>query len=79
MELYFQNEVSFCDTDDGEIIISASGATGTISASLSASFSNSVSLPNSFSLLTEGSYNVYFKDSNLCTSSSTIIVGKIPQ
>jgi len=74
----FQNEVSFCDTDDGEIIISASGATGTISASLSASFSNSVSLPNSFSLLTEGSYNVHFKDSNLCTSSSTIIVGKIP-
>jgi len=73
----FQNEVSFCDTDDGQILVSASGATGTISASLSASFSNSVSLPNSFSLLTEGSYNVYFKDSNLCTSSSTITIGKI--
>tara|TARA_B100000900_G_scaffold249925_1_gene212850 strand:+ start:7282 stop:10560 length:3279 start_codon:yes stop_codon:yes gene_type:complete len=73
----FQNEVSFCDTDDGEIIISASGAEGIISASLTSSFSNSVSLPNSYSLLTEGSYTVYFKDSNLCTSSSTITVGKI--
>ena len=41
----FQNEVSFCDTDDGQIIISASGAEGTISASLTASFSNSVALP----------------------------------
>jgi hypothetical protein len=74
----FQNEVSFCDTDDGQIIISASGAEGIISASLTASFSNSVALPNSYSLLTEGSYTVFFKDSNLCTSSSTITVGKIP-
>ena len=73
----FQNEVSFCDTDDGQIIISASGAEGIISASLTSSFSNSVALPNSYSLLTEGSYTVYFKDSNLCTSSSTITVGKI--
>jgi hypothetical protein len=58
-------------------MISASGAEGVISASLTASFSNSVALPNSYSLLTEGSYTVYFKDSNLCTSSSTITVGKI--
>ena len=73
----FQDEVSNCGTSDGKILVSASGATGTISASLSASFSNSAELPNTFTSLTEGSYTVYFKDSNLCTSSSTITVGKI--
>ena len=73
----FQNEVSNCGTSDGSIIISASGATGIISASLTASFSNSLELPNEFTSLTTGSYTVYFKDSNLCTSSSTTIVGKI--
>jgi len=73
----FQNEVSNCNTNDGEIIISASGDTGIISASLSASFSNSIELPNTFTSLTTGSYTVHFKDSNLCTSSSTITVGKI--
>ena len=73
----FQNEVANCGTNDGSIIVSASGATGIISASLTASFSNSLELPNEFTSLTTGSYTVYFKDSNLCTSSSTIIVGKI--
>ena len=73
----FQTEVSNCGTNDGSIIVSASGATGIISASLTASFSNSAELPNEFTSLTTGSYTVYFKDSNLCTSSSTIIVGKI--
>jgi len=73
----FQNEVSNCGTNDGSIIVSASGATGIISASLTASYSNSAELPNTFTSLTEGSYTVYFKDSNLCTSSSTITVGKI--
>jgi len=73
----FQTEVSNCNTNDGEILVSASGATGIISSSLTASFSNSAELPNTFTSLTEGSYTVYFKDSNLCTSSSTITVGKI--
>ena len=73
----FQTEVSNCGTNDGSIIVSASGATGIISASLTASFSNSSELPNEFTSLTTGSYTVYFKDSNLCTSSSTIVVGKI--
>jgi len=73
----FQTEVSNCGTNDGSIIVSASGATGIISASLTASFSNSAELPNEFTSLTTGSYTVYFKDSNLCTSSSTVIVGKI--
>jgi len=73
----FQTEVSNCNTNDGEILVSASGATGIISASLTASFSNSAELPNTFTSLTEGSYTVYFKDSNLCTSSSTITIGKI--
>ena len=73
----FQTEVSNCGTNDGSIIVSASGATGIISASLTSSFSNSAELPNEFTSLTTGSYTVYFKDSNLCTSSSIITVGKI--
>ena len=72
----FQNEVSNCNTNDGSIIVSASGD-GTISMSLSSSFSNSLETPNEFTNLTEGSYTVYLKDSNSCVSSSTVIVGKI--
>ena len=72
----WQNDVSNCGTNDGSIIVSASGDTGIISASLSASFSNSVELPNEFTSLITGSYTVYFKDSNLCTSSSLIEVTK---
>jgi len=72
----WENDVSNCGTNDGSIIISGSGATGTISASLSASFSNSLALPNEFTNLNVGSYTVYFKDSNLCTSSSLIEVTK---
>jgi len=72
----WNNDVPSCETISGSIIVSASGATGVISASLSSSFSNSVELPTEFSGLIEGSYNVYFKDSNLCTSSSNILLGK---
>jgi hypothetical protein len=72
----FQNEVSNCNTSDGSIIVSASGD-GTISSSLSASFSNSLATPNEFSNLVEGSYTVYLKGANNCISSSTISVGKI--
>lgn len=70
----FQNDVSNCGTNDGSIIVSASGASGIISASLTASLSNSLELPNEFTNLTVGSYTVYFQDSNLCTSSSIINV-----
>ena len=72
----FKNDVKNCGTNDGSIIISASGASGIISASLTASFSNSLALPNEFTGLEVGTYNVYFKDSNLCTSSSTMAVTK---
>jgi hypothetical protein len=72
----WQNGVSNCGTSDGSIIVSASGAVGIISSSLTASFSNSLALPNEFTGLEVGTYNVYFKDSNLCTSTSTIEVIK---
>jgi hypothetical protein len=42
MVIVFQNDVSNCGTNDGSIIVSASGDTGAISASLTASFSNSL-------------------------------------
>lgn len=71
----WQNDVSFCNTADGIIIASASGDLP-ITASLSASFSNSVELPNTFSALEEGSYTVYFKDANNCNTSSQIVVTK---
>ena len=71
----WQNDVSNCGTNDGSIIVSASGD-GVISASLSASFSNSLECPNEFTNLTTGSYTIYFQDSNLCTTSSTIEVTK---
>jgi len=70
----WQNDVSNCGTNDGSIIVSASGTTGIISASLTSSFSNSLELPNEFINLEVGSYTVYFQDSNLCTSSSIINV-----
>ena len=60
----------------GKIIVSGSGV-GTISASLTASFSNSLETPNTFTSLTEGTYTVYLKDGNLCTTSSEITVGTI--
>ena len=70
----FQNDVSNCGTDDGSIIVSASGADGIISASLTASFSNSLETPNEFTGLEVGTYTVYLQDSNLCTSSSIMEV-----
>tara|TARA_R110001632_G_scaffold83133_1_gene184192 strand:- start:2059 stop:5718 length:3660 start_codon:yes stop_codon:yes gene_type:complete len=66
-----QNNISV-----GKIIISGSGV-GTISASLTSSFSNSLELPNTFTSLTEGTYSVYLQDGNLCTTSSQIVVGTI--
>ena len=72
----WQNDVSYCGTNDGSIIVSASGVSGIISASLSASLSNSLELPNEFTNLSTGTYTVYFQDSNLCTSSSIIEVTK---
>lgn len=71
----YQNDVSFCRTNDGSLIISASGALP-ITASLTASFSNSVELPNTFSALETGSYTVYFKSAEECISSSQIEVTK---
>ena len=73
----YASAVSSNDTNDGKIIVSASGATGVISASLSVSFSNSIETPLTFSSLVEGTYNVFFKDSNGCTDTSSIVVGKI--
>ena len=72
----FQNDVSNCGTDNGSIIVSASGADGIISASLTASFSNSLETPNEFTGLEAGTYTVYLQDSNLCTSSSIMEVTK---
>ena len=71
----WQNDVSFCNISDGTIIASASGDLP-ITASLSASFANSIELPNTFSALETGSYTVYFKDSNNCITTSQIIVTK---
>jgi len=70
------SKVSYNSSTDGKILVSGSGE-GTISASLTASFSNSLEVPNTFTSLTEGTYSVYLQDENLCTTSSTIIVGKI--
>jgi hypothetical protein len=70
----FQNDVSNCGTNDGSIIVSASGDTGIISASLTASFSNSLETPCEFTGLEVGTYTVYLQDSNLCTSSSIMEV-----
>ena len=72
----FASAVSYNNTTDGKILVSGSGI-GTISASLSSSFSNSLEIPNTFTNLTEGTYSVYLKDGNLCTSASSIIVSKI--
>ena len=72
----FASPVSYNSSTDGKILVSGSGV-GTISASLTASFSNSLEAPNTFPSLSEGTYSVYFQDENLCTTSSTIIVGKI--
>jgi hypothetical protein len=72
----FQNDVSNCGTSDGSIIVSASGAEGAISASLTASFSNSLETPCELTGLEVGTYTVYLQDSNLCTSSSIIEVTK---
>tara|TARA_R100001463_G_scaffold9112_2_gene27416 strand:+ start:6839 stop:10087 length:3249 start_codon:yes stop_codon:yes gene_type:complete len=72
----FQNDVSNCGTNDGSIIVSASGVEGAISASLTASFSNSLQTPCELTGLEVGTYTVYLQDSNLCTSSSIIEVTK---
>ena len=72
----FQNDVSNCGTNDGSIIVSASGAEGAISASLTSSFSNSLETPCELTGLEVGTYTVYLQDSNLCTSSSIIEVTK---
>ena len=72
----FQNDVSNCGTNDGSIIVSASGVEGAISASLTASFSNSLETPCELTGLEVGTYTVYLQDSNLCTSSSIIEVTK---
>jgi hypothetical protein len=71
----WQNDVSFCGINDGYIIASASGDLP-ITASLSASFSNSVELPNTINGLEVGIYNVYFKDANNCTTTSQIEITK---
>ena len=73
----YASAVSSNNTNDGKIIVSASGAPGVISASLSSSFSQSIETPLTFSALTEGTYSVFFKDSNGCTDTSSIVVGKI--
>jgi hypothetical protein len=70
----WQNDVSNCGINDGSIIVSASGDTGIISASLTASFSNSLETPCEFTGLEVGTYTIYFQDKNLCTSSSIINV-----
>ena len=72
----YKKDVSSCGTFDGILYIS--GSDGLIlSASLSSSFSNSVLLPNTFSNLEEGSYNVYFKNIDSCVSISQIEIGKV--
>jgi hypothetical protein len=71
----FQDDVSNCGTADGTIYASASGDLP-ITASLSASFSNSVELPNTLSNLEVGTYTVYLKDANNCTTTSLIEVTK---
>ena len=72
----WQNDVSNCGTNDGSIIVSASGASGIISASLTASFSSSLETPCELTGLEVGTYTVYLQDSNLCTSSSITSVTK---
>jgi len=72
----FTSEVSYNASSDGKIIISASGETP-ISASLTASFSNSIQLPGTFSNLPQEGYTVYLKDSGNCTSESIATVEKI--
>jgi hypothetical protein len=71
----WQNDVSFCGTNDGYIIASASGDLP-ITASLSASFDGGVELPNTMSNLEVGTYTVYFKDANNCTTTSQIEITK---
>jgi hypothetical protein len=71
----WQNDVSFCGTSDGYIIASASGVLP-ITASLSASFNGGVELPNTMSSLEVGTYTVYFKDANNCTTTSQIEITK---
>jgi len=71
----WQNDVSFCGTSDGYIIASASGDLP-ITASLSASFNGGVELPNTMSNLEVGTYTVYFKDANNCTTTSQIEITK---
>jgi hypothetical protein len=71
----WQNDVSFCGTNDGYIIASASGDLP-ITASLSASFNGGVELPNTMSSLEVGTYTVYFKDANNCTTTSQIEITK---
>jgi len=71
----FQDDVSHCGTSNGVIYASASGDLP-ITASLSASFSNSVELPNTLSNLEVGTYTVYLKDANNCTTTSQIVVTK---
>ena len=70
----YSESVSYCGTVGGIFFVSGSGsgsASG-ISASLSSSFSNSVLLPNTFSGLVAGNYNVYYKDENGCVTSSLV-------
>ena len=71
----WQDDVSNCGTADGTIYASASGDLP-ITASLTASFSNSVELPNTFSNLEVGTYTVHFKDANNCVTTSQIEVTK---
>ena len=67
----YLNNVSACNGSSGSLIVSASG-TLPITASLTASFSNSLELPNTFNNLETGSYTVYFKSADGCISSSQI-------
>ena len=70
----YSESVSYCGTVGGTFFISGSGSgsASIISSSLSSSFSNSVLLPNTFSGLVAGDYNVYFKDENGCVTSSLV-------
>ena len=70
----FSESVSYCGTVNGIFYVSGSGSgsLGGVSASMTSSFSNSVLLPNTFSGITAGNYDIYFEDSNGCVTSSNV-------
>ena len=76
----WEDDVSFCGTINGAILVSASngylGDTSSLSASLSTSFDNAIGLPGTFPSLSVGLYDVIIKDANNCTSISQMEVTK---